>query len=137
MKLKNKIILGLVGVLLIGGVFGGWYYYSSNRFYFAPRTESNLFALGQIEASHGRHAEAVKIYQELLSKDPKHAVAMRFMLDSMLKLDDRSMVFPTLDKLIALEPTKENLEYAASISQQLNDKEKADDYTKRLQSLEK
>lgn len=137
MKLKSKILLGLAGLLVIGTGIGGWYYYKSNRFYFAPRTESNLFALGQIEASKGRHPEAVKLYQELLSKDPNHVVAMRFMLESMMKLDDRSMIFPTLDRLIALEPTKENLEYAASVSLQLRDKDRADSFIRRIQTPNK
>lgn len=137
MKSKNIILNGSVGLLVVAIAFGGWFYYRANKFYFAPRTESNLFALGQIEASKGRYAEAVKVYQELLSKDPKHGVAMRFMIESMMKMDDRSQIFPALDKLIAMDPSKDNLEYAASISLQLKDKERSEGYMKQLKKIEK
>lgn len=135
MKRNSKILISLIVIVFLGGLYGGYRYYEANKFYYAPRNESNLFALGQIEASKGRHSEAVKIFQEMLSKDPKHAIAMKFMIESMLKLEDRSNVFPSLDKLIDLEPTKENLEFAASVSLQLQDKARSDEYLKKASEI--
>ena len=135
MKKNIKLILSLSLIVLLGAVYGGYRYYEANKFYYAPRNESNLFALGQIEASKGRHAEAVKIFQEMLSKDPKHTVAIKFMIDSMLKLDDRTNIFPSLDKLVQLEPSKENFEFAASVSLQLQDKLRSEAYLKQAKDL--
>lgn len=131
-KNKNLIIIGAVVIAAIIAALG--IYIKSNKYEFKPKTESNLFTLGQIAAGKGEHEKAIGYYQELLQKDPKHAIAIRFMTDSYLKTGQNEKALENIDKMVTLDPTTDNIEYAISVSLQLKNKEKAEQFIKLLKN---
>jgi tetratricopeptide (TPR) repeat protein len=134
---KKNIILAVVFLLSSVALFFAGRYVYETKFRFAAKTESNMFSLGQIAASKGLHQEAVLHYRELLQKDPKHDIAMRFMLESQLHLNIKDEIISTIDQLIKLAPSKDNLEIAVSASLQVGDKTRAEAYAQELGVLQK
>lgn len=129
MKLQYKIIsAAVVAIVLAGGVF----YYQNHKYEFRPKTESNLFTLGQISANKGDHLQAIKHYEELLAKDPKHLIALQFLIESYVKTNNSPKAFEKLNRLIELDPSVHTLELAVSYSLQLKDKDRADKYLELL-----
>lgn len=132
MKLQTKIIsAAVVAMVLAGGAF----YYKNHKYEFRPKTESNLFTLGQISASKGEHPQAIKYYEELLQKDPKHLVALQFLIESYVKTNNAPKTFEKLNRLIELDPSVATLELAVSYSLQLKDKDRADKYLELLNRI--
>lgn len=133
MKSSLKVIVGLILTVLILGVF---YFFSASKKeeVAAPvQTESNLFSQAQVEANKGNHVEALKAFEELLKKDPKHTTAMRFMLESYVQTNNAPKAFETINKIIELDPTPQSYEMAVSAAIRLNDKPRADSYRKLLE----
>lgn len=132
-KIKIWIPAALLGlaVIVIAGI-----YVRNNKYQFMPKTESNLFTLAQISAGKGDHEKAVVYFQQLLDKDPKHAFAIRLMVESLLKSGKQDKIIEWLDKIVELDPSKENLEFAISTSLQIKNKEKAEEFIQLSKKLE-
>ena len=134
MRMSKKSIFGILFAIVILAVLGiGYWKYQQNPYLYKAKTESNLFTLGQISASKGQHLEAINYFKDLLKKDPKHSVAIKFMLESMIQVPNmKEETLAALDQLIALDPTKNNLEFASSVSLQLGEKDRAEGYLKQI-----
>lgn len=132
MKLQIKLISAVVIAILLAG---GFFYYQNHKYEFKPKTESNLFTLGQIAASKGDHLQAIKYYEDLLQKDPKHVIALQFLIESYVKTNNPPKVFEKLNRLIELDPSVPTLELAVSYSLQLKDKDRADKYLELLNRI--
>ncbi len=96
-------VLKIIGVLVLALGVGavGFRYFNKARMQRIP--ETNLFSLGQVAASQGDFKKAVEYYQILLSKDPRHAIALEFLVDSQEKMGDLKGAIVSSERLLELE----------------------------------
>lgn len=100
--------------------------------------ESDLFSQGQIAAAKGDCGSAIRFYETLLSKDPRHYAALDFMIDCQVKLKDWSQAIRSSERLLELDPNRAKHRYRlAYIYRMSGDAKKAEEMQKSAAEAEK
>lgn len=95
-----------------------------------PNSETNLFSKGQQLAHKGEYKQASEVYQSLLKKDPKHAMAWAFLSDCQLKLNRKADAITSLEKAYTLSKMPRHLRQLKRLYKQAG-------LTNKLEELEK
>lgn len=108
------------GAVVVAVIFSAVFHFNSLGYRLRKIPESDLFSMGQVAAAHNDCPHAVEIYQTLLSKDPRHAIAMDYMIDCQVRMKDWRHASEWSEKLIRLAPAQPAYRYRlALIYQQL------------------
>jgi tetratricopeptide (TPR) repeat protein len=100
-------------------------YYVYEKFRISRTPESNLFSMGQVAASKGDYNKAIEYYQALLRKDPRHEIALDFLIDSQIRANDLQGAIASSETLLKMSPSQKYYQRLVELYQKVGMTDKA------------